>query len=1440
MRRGRKSLSQTPAPKKEQIYGSKKNPKGSASSEKSASKIVLSDAIISSLTKKLKDFKDKHPNNTKITLSDLKAVYRRGAGAYSSTHRPTITGGRPNTRNAWAMARVNKFLLKAGGTKVKKAYVQDDDLMKYADGGEVKSFYSWFCEWYKGVCDKMNIMISLPNEISGLKSIPQKEENAVILDLFEKIDQSTDAKPYLKKIIDKADEYGVTIYLLPEPRHKYIKDEAHKRKITRKYLIDYYSRFGFELIPNNEFMKRVPKYADGGTTDDHDETYKKWRKLVNMSYGELSKFYDSKEGKEAGLSSSEAKKQGISSGRESARWIMKMKTTPRDKWTPTMWKWANKQISFISRMSGNEGGLYDEKGNKTRKHTSLLIWGHNPKKGSGMKYSKGGLLAPNGKPSNLTAEQYKLVRTKAFKNWFGDWEKYPMFSSKVVDDNGEPLVVYHSTDEKFNQFDYKTINDSSNYYEIIGFYFTSNKPSKRSRYGNITKTCFLNIRDRILVTDPITEKNPYWETKKLNKKEILLLIGDKNPVYDDYSKEKTIEILLNIDKLNGQLEFLYRQFFSRWQVKDGIRLFLENLTDKLGFDGAYMPHSEYYVAFHPEQIKLADGSNTTFDGGNPDIRYEDGGMSDKPADVSKVISSSSRFRPSETIFFDPPLYGLNGNQLVSYTWSYEWTEDWNKIKGEPVAKRVSDWTQAELSAETGRNIVHKYTILKKDGTSVTVSSDSVPILLGYYEKAQTKQFGDLATASKTLAKQKLQLSILEAQNKEFQDAKNEIISKGYPEVVNMGEGKLGIRYTMGDSGVWDFNAKVSDPIDKERLEALQDGYVRSELSKMGIDTYRSTLGSKIYDLKNRIMRQERKVENILKSKMEDGGEMDVRMEDTVQRMDNPNFADISYYKRGGSLMTLTDAEAKAKVAMLSKKYKLPMDFLMAELEHGKKVESEHTDDTHIATKIAIDHLSENPNYYLKLKEMETELKQMPYDAYLQRVVHAYENGGEVDMIYSFQTPTGKPSKLNYIQQILVRTDAFKNWFGDWESCAKDYLKNNMDDFKKRFNNCSIVVDYETLEPQVVFHGTNYREEFYQFDVTKEQGVGRPYGYFADNREYSENFTTSSQRGQHGLYLLYNCFLNIRNPFFAINALYYGISDNYMGWGLKIAQTIYEDKYGALKREDADKFTKTLEVVMSQIGKYLFDALDNDFKNEKPFWIYMARDKNKEFKAFLMSHGYDGVRYAEEFKSVYDINDPAEFTKAWTIFDANQVKLADGRNIDFDPMNKDIRYEHGGNLSDMKNEKPTMYAEGGHVYGDGAKTNDGKRGGFFKGRSHATGGIKAVNVDTGQPLEVEGNEVIINKRSVQDSKKRMFEGKMMTNREILSKINQEGGGVAFEDGGEINESNCHCSGKKYKFGGETLTDYEIVKQLFYLKDEAMKPLDSSVNYVDRLIERMNIK
>lgn len=55
------------------------------------------------------------------------------------------------------------------------------------------------------------------------------------------------------------------------------------------------------------------------------------------------------------------------------------------------------------------------------------------------------MKAPNGKPTNLNEKRWAQVRTKAFKEWFGDWENDPENASKVVDENGEPRVMYHGS-----------------------------------------------------------------------------------------------------------------------------------------------------------------------------------------------------------------------------------------------------------------------------------------------------------------------------------------------------------------------------------------------------------------------------------------------------------------------------------------------------------------------------------------------------------------------------------------------------------------------------------------------------------------------------------------------------------------------------------------------------------------------------------------------------------------------------------------------------------------------------------------------------------------------------------------------------------------------------------------------------------------------------------
>ena len=121
---------------------------------------------------------------------------------------------------------------------------------------------------------------------------------------------------------------------------------------------------------------------EASSEDKNLEQYKKWKKLINMSPSEIQSFIDSKEGKSAGLSRKEASKEGITSGRDSARAIIRMLKTPFKDWTENDLKWMRKQISFISRMKGVKGALKDSEGNPTRKLLALKVWGHNPLKKS--------------------------------------------------------------------------------------------------------------------------------------------------------------------------------------------------------------------------------------------------------------------------------------------------------------------------------------------------------------------------------------------------------------------------------------------------------------------------------------------------------------------------------------------------------------------------------------------------------------------------------------------------------------------------------------------------------------------------------------------------------------------------------------------------------------------------------------------------------------------------------------------------------------------------------------------------------------------------------------------------------------------------------------------------------------------------------------------------
>lgn len=101
------------------------------------------------------------------------------------------------------------------------------------------------------------------------------------------------------------------------------------------------------------------------------------------------------------------------------------------------------------------------------------------------------MKAPNGEPTNLTEEQWLDVRTPNFKAWFGDWENNPENASKVVDENGEPLVVYHGSESNFDEFD--TAKARANM-DIQGMFFSPIQ-EEANDYGENVRAFFLNIKN---------------------------------------------------------------------------------------------------------------------------------------------------------------------------------------------------------------------------------------------------------------------------------------------------------------------------------------------------------------------------------------------------------------------------------------------------------------------------------------------------------------------------------------------------------------------------------------------------------------------------------------------------------------------------------------------------------------------------------------------------------------------------------------------------------------------------------------------------------------------------------------------------------------------------------------------------------------------------------
>lgn len=165
-----------------------------------------------------------------------------------------------------------------------------------------------------------------------------------------------------------------------------------------------------------------------------------------------------------------------------------------------------------------------------------------------------------------------INKCTAFEQWFGD--------SKVVDEAGAPLAVYHGTTTKFTFFDIEKA-----YYKAA-FFTPDRDVAKMFAEGKkgVIHTVFLAIRNpKIIDADAVGR----WT----------------DPEEDE----------------DGRTQFMHDTHEKRLQIE---------LAMHEGFDGMLIRNlpeddleSDQWIAFKPEQIKSSTCHNGDFDVANPDIRF---------------------------------------------------------------------------------------------------------------------------------------------------------------------------------------------------------------------------------------------------------------------------------------------------------------------------------------------------------------------------------------------------------------------------------------------------------------------------------------------------------------------------------------------------------------------------------------------------------------------------------------------------------------------------------------------------------------------------------------------------------------------------------------------------------------------------------------------------
>lgn len=198
------------------------------------------------------------------------------------------------------------------------------------------------------------------------------------------------------------------------------------------------------------------------------------------------------------------------------------------------------------------------------------------------------LKAPNGQPSLLNKKQWLQVRTSDFKNWFGDWENSPDNSSKILDKNGEPLIVFHGTPPNHYRFSKFSIYNEGIFFAEHKYVADRYALNYRGDEIGEVKAVFLNIRNVKNIHSVKYKFDGYRGADACLKKQVH-----------------------RIKELHPELKntpYRYKEMLrEKYQKKSFDGLILENHSWLNWIDD-----SKQFVVFEPTQIKSATNNVGSF------------------------------------------------------------------------------------------------------------------------------------------------------------------------------------------------------------------------------------------------------------------------------------------------------------------------------------------------------------------------------------------------------------------------------------------------------------------------------------------------------------------------------------------------------------------------------------------------------------------------------------------------------------------------------------------------------------------------------------------------------------------------------------------------------------------------------------------------------------